>query len=259
MKFKVYSYDHIVSQPVNKQFNSVWSEVNDNARENQYKEIINNIYEEVSFFLSRASTVTDLKEVKTFFDLGSLNGIEGAYIAQLIPSCNVYSFEARESAIKLVQDNQKKYKNAKSFCIAVGDKNEEITFHITPENIGASSALVPTGGPAGRTHEKVTVPCTRLDKFCKDNSIQTADLLWLDLQGYEIKALQGMGELLKTTKAIHTEASKLAYYKDQPNIKDLENFLSDYGFYLDTEKRPFSYGGVFEAQYYEGDVIFLRK
>lgn len=259
MNYKTYTYDHIVKQPVNKTFNSVWDRVGDNSQLNQYGDIIDSIYRELSFFLYRASTVTDLKEIRTFFDLGSLNGIEGAYVAQLMPNCNVYSFEAREDAAKLVIDNQKKYSNTKCICLAVGSENGEITFHVTPENIGASSALLPCGGPAGRFHNSITVPCTRVDTFCEVNNIDTVDLLWLDLQGFEIEALKGMGELLNTTKAIHTEASKLPYYENQPILKDLEDFLKKFNFYLDTEKRPFSYGGDYDSQVYEGDVIFLKK
>jgi len=259
MSFKIYSYEHIFKQPVDMKFNSAWDKLNDNLEKNQFKNIIENIYQEVSFFLFRASTVIDLKSTKTFFDLGSLNGIESSFVAQLMPNCKVYSFEARDSAAKMVQDNLKRYTNAKCICSAVGDKNDTIEFFITPDNIGASSALEPTGGPAGSNSEKTSVPCVRLDTFCENEKIDSIDLIWMDLQGFEIKALEGLGNLLDTTKAIHTEACKIAYYKDQPIINELKDYLENKGFIMDNYKRPFNYGGDINIHKYEGDIIFLRK
>ena len=73
--------------------------------------------------------------------------------------------------------------------------------------------------------KEIEVSCTQLKTFCKENNIDHVDLIWMDLQGAELIALESMGkELLSTVQVIHTELETTPIYKDQYLYSDIINF-----------------------------------
>jgi FkbM family methyltransferase len=76
----------------------------------------------------------------------------------------------------------------------------------------------------------VTVETITLDKFCKENNIRSIDFIHMDVQGAELRVLQGALNSLRFIKAIWLEVSTIELYKDQPLAGDIETFMSDNGF-----------------------------
>jgi hypothetical protein len=68
----------------------------------------------------------------------------------------------------------------------------------------------------------------RLDSFIELND--NIDLLVLDIQGVELKALIGLGEHLKRVKYIYSEVNKREVYIDCSQVKDLDRYLRNFGF-----------------------------
>lgn len=238
--------------PIKTKINSVWSELNDNVS-GDWDSIMSNVHGIVCWFLSKVSKFYDLEDIKTIFDIGSLNGAESYFFGQILPHCKVYSFEANPKSAKMVIDNQKEFSD-RLMCVqkAVTNYDGTADFHITRGNVGASSLLVPTGGPAGTDFEKVTVECTTIDSFCKQNFIDKVDLVWMDLQGNELNALKGMGEYIHNIKAIHTEVGNQSYYIGQSLHPEITNYLSQQGFI----KYPEAYQC---GSNWEEDVLYIRK
>jgi hypothetical protein len=56
------------------------------------------------------------------------------------------------------------------------------------------------------------VECTTLASAAAALGIARVDLIWMDLQGAELLALQGMGDLLNGVRYVHTELSFRAMY-----------------------------------------------
>ena len=184
------TYEEILSIPIDKsKITSVWSEVGDVNSRQLWKEVVDNNHRYISFLLSETSKYFNLDDIKVVFDLGSLNGIESVYFAQLLPNCKVYSFEANPNSAKLVEANQSEYTNTKCIRKAVSDYNGDSVFYLTTDNIGASSLLKPIGGPAGNNYDIIDVEVTTVKKFSDENNINKIDILWMDLQGNELNAL----------------------------------------------------------------------
>jgi hypothetical protein len=80
-------------------------------------------------------------------------------------------------------------------------------------------------------------------------------LLKLDLQGYELHALQGGARLLKSVEAILAEVSFYAQAYEPP-IATLVSFLSDNGFQL-YDIASLS-GRARDNRLHQGDFIFVR-
>lgn len=71
-----------------------------------------------------------------------------------------------------------------------------------------------------------------MDTFIKDNNIDISkyNFLNLDIQGAELMALKGFGDLLHKIDYIYSEVNQEELYKDCALIQDLDNYLSKYRF-----------------------------
>lgn len=75
-----------------------------------------------------------------------------------------------------------------------------------------------------RSYEIIT---SRLDELYTTANF---DFVALDIQGAELKALEGMGNLLENVKWIYSEVNKIELYKDCALIWNLDLFLRNKGF-----------------------------
>lgn len=118
---------------------------------------------------------------------------------------------------------------------ALGASDEEVTFFIN-NSPGTSSVLPlvreyrlrdhPVAADGYEVRETITVRQSRLDSVLST----PPDVLKLDIQGYELEALRGCGELLSDCQAIVVEVAFIRYYEDQPLFADIDRFLRDNGF-----------------------------
>ena len=257
-KFEV-EYSELVSLPVDKsKFLSVWSKVGDNTN-NSWQHIIEINHKYVSFLLSETSKYFDLDEIKVVFDVGSLNGIESVYFSQLLPKSKVYSFEANPDSVLLVESNQKDYPNIKCINKAISDKEgSDIVFYLPKDNIGAASLLKPIGGLAGSVFTTINVDVTTIEKFSIENNIDKIDILWMDLQGNELNAFKGMGDMLHNVKIICSEVGLIPYYENHTLYNEIYDYLKIYGFEKSETIYPFDYS-IYQASSYEKDFVFINK
>ena len=103
-------------------------------------------------------------------------------------------------------------------------------------NPGASS-LFRANGEYDVEHyvqTETTVECTTLASAAAALGIARVDLIWMDLQGAELLALQGMGDLLNGVRYVHTELSFRAMYTGQALFADVHSYLHTQGFGLTT-------------------------
>jgi FkbM family methyltransferase len=96
--------------------------------------------------------------------------------------------------------------------------------------------------------DKISVVTSRLDGVL--NSFDSFDFVNLDIQGVELQALQGMGELLNSVKWIYTECNIEDVYIGCTKLDDLDNFLSGFG-YMRVHTRLSGNAGW-------GDCLYLK-
>lgn len=80
-----------------------------------------------------------------------------------------------------------------------------------------------------RTEE---VRVTRLDTWAIGQGVDEVALLKLDLQGFELAALRGVGDLLPTVRAIYSEAQITPEYAGASTFGELDVYLRGRGFGL---------------------------
>ena len=143
--------------------------------------------------------------------------------------------EAIPEVYETLKANLKGNTNAKAVNACISDRDgETVTFHVA-SNGGQSSSMLEFD-----THAKVhpdvtfvkdiTLITERIDTMFSPDYFKGEWLLNIDLQGAELKALQGMGNLLNSFKWAYIEVNKAHLYKDCPLIGDIDAYLGNFGF-----------------------------
>jgi FkbM family methyltransferase len=182
-------------------------------------------------------------DVSVIFDIGSLHCLESVKFSEKFTNSKIYAFEANSASYQVCLENTKDIDSIQVINKAVNSYDGVCTFRpINPEktvttwfdgNRGASSLFKANGSYdhiEKYVQDDVEVPCTRLDTFCKENCIDKVDLIWMDLQGAELIALESLGDILSTVQVIHTELEINPMYEGQCLYDDVNKFLSEYGF-----------------------------
>lgn len=156
-----------------------------------------------------------------------------AYLQQGIKNENIYWLEAMDNK---VTEMKKKMPHVQIYhCVVNDEDDKELEFKIT--NNGQSSSLLDLGSHL-KHHPQVHVVGTkkyktkRLDTFIKENNIPIENLnfLNLDIQGMELKAMKSMGEHINKFDYIYTEVNTEYVYKNCALLKDIDQYLSKFGF-----------------------------
>lgn len=139
--------------------------------------------------------------------------------------------EANPELIPQLRINTNKYHH-EVMNICVGDVDGlEVAFHISNNASQSSSYLQlgthKTAHPEVHFVRDVTMKMRRLDQV---SCFGEYDFLNMDLQGAELKALRGMGDLLHQFKWAYLEVNKEELYKGCALVGDLDLFLNGFGF-----------------------------
>ncbi|MDQ3019463.1 MAG: FkbM family methyltransferase [Bacteroidota bacterium] len=112
------------------------------------------------------------------------------------------------------------------------------------------------GHVAGEPSKKFVYEVISLDDISRENNV-LPDIIKLDLQGYEIEALKGCKELLKTTELFMIEFGCLDAYLNRASVRDLIDLMFDNDYCLydisDLAYRPY------DNALTGGDFFFLKN
>ena len=119
--------------------------------------------------------------------------------------------------------------------VVTDNDDSDVNFHIS--NNGQSSSVLEFGTHS-QEHPHVTYIDTLLQKsitiktFVERNQINIArHNFWnFDIQGAELMALKGAGDLIRTAKAIYLEVNEKELYQHCGLIGEIDDFLASYGF-----------------------------
>lgn len=133
--------------------------------------------------------------------------------------------------------------------------DENVTFNVASNN-GMSSSIFEFKDhvekyPSIKMVKSVDLKTVTLDDLMKRHSLEfDYDMAVLDLQGAELKALQGARCLLDRVSAIACEVSCIELYKNAPLETDIDNFMSKNSF----TKLMSAY-----TEYGWGETLYIKK
>ena len=195
-------------------------------------------------------------EYPMIFDIGGHKGQSIDYFLDLFPNAKIYSFEPDPDSFEILSGKQSN--NVKVFNIAVSDKIGSATFFrnnishtnsLHKININSSDSIRATeerkieqSKYSDEINSEITVVTTTLNDFTNKHSLQSIDLLKIDVQGAEESVLSGGEDVFDMVKSIIVEISLYDFYEKSSSFLGIESILMPAGFklfsILDISRNP---------------------
>jgi FkbM family methyltransferase len=195
-----------------------------------------------------------LPENPIVLEAGAFDGKDTKVMSNLWKDGHIHAFEPNPASYAKLKDLTKDCANVQCYFLAVDNKCGISNFHVCvePGNEGSSSLLTPTEVTKYFKFEDkpIQVPCTTLDTWARTYGIDHVDFMWLDLEGCEMRALEGAKELLKTVRVIYTEINLWPVHDGTALYAEVRDFLEKEGF---VEIWQHFYHPI-----WVGNVVFVR-
>ena len=174
----------------------------------------------------------------------------------------VYSFEPHPKSYMLLSRVSALHKKSRIFENGLSDADALLTLNVL-SSPDSSSFLSPSTLQLKSFNQKVVhttqrLRVSRLDSFIPSITACTGHgFLKIDVQGYELKVLQGATSLISNhIKYIYVELSLDIFYQDQPLAGSTIDLLCEYNFSLIGIYNP-HYGK--RGQVLQADFLFEKK
>lgn len=196
---------------------------------------------------------------KTIIDIGANRGQFALAARHCCPLARIISFEPLPAPCEKFRKLFSTDENVRLHAAAIGRENKEATIYISRRD--DSSSLLPitdlqeTLFPGTGEKGTMTIPVHPLDQAVSPDEIVSPALLKLDVQGYELNALQGSAALLPLFDFIYAECSFVELYAAQPLAHEIIEYLDQQHFTL-TGIYNLVYGKA--EQPLQGDFLFSR-
>ncbi len=195
-------------------------------------------------------------------EAGAFNGNDTKRLAAFWPDANIHTFEPVPELFQKMTQNTKNLPNVYRYQLALSDKNGSAPLYLAqkPQKPGIISQASSLHKPKERLKwsdmqflNTIMVETITLDTWVQQNSIDSVDFLWLDLQGHELPVLQAAPKLLQNIKVIYTEVGFIEAYENQQPYAIIKSWLEQNGFTeigcdFDDQKKWF-FGNVIFVQY----------
>lgn len=222
----------------------------------------NTEYEILDFIEQIAKKTIGVDSVSYVLDLGSRDGESALELADCFPNAKIISIEANPDLIESIKAKTRHNNRISIYNFAVSDKEGEHDFYrATHGNLGASSLFEKSGEYDQHENyqfsEPIKVQTKRLDLFLEELDIPKIDVIWADIQGYELYALQGLGKYIKDVSFISAEVSYKEMYKNQPLFHEFDYFMLVNE--LRCVFRDYKHGNFWGESLYISDKNLLNK
>jgi FkbM family methyltransferase len=172
----------------------------------------------------------------TVVDIGANRGQFALCARRLFPKATIYSFEPLQRPAAVYRRVFKHDPAAKLFPVAIAAEAGSAAMHVLRWDV--SSSLLPVAQaqhdnfPLTTEARQETVTKARLSECLDGNLIGGTALLKLDVQGYELAALQGCEDLLARFRYVYVEASFVELYVGQALANEILAYLLHLGYRL---------------------------
>lgn len=178
------------------------------------------------------------KQVTGIIDAGASDGRISRRLLRKFPKAHAYAFEPNLLYFDSLQQYAREDSRFHPYFLALSDCEGEADLHITLSP-GNTSLLMPTEvfkqidsqGSCVKRSEKVQL--VTIDNWAKRNGNPEIQLMKLDIQGGELKALHGARYVLQhSTLLVYTEIWFNCPYEGGAIYSEIDLFLREHGFAL---------------------------
>lgn len=147
---------------------------------------------------------------------------------------NIIYFEPIKSSFEILKNKVKD--EALVINKALGNDNKKVQMNVEKNNQGQSSSILNPKihlqqYPWIHFTDKEEVEMIKLDDF--EFNKNNYNFINIDVQGYELEVFKGAKNILNNINYIISEVNRAEVYEGCPHIKDLCDFLKQFGFELE--------------------------
>ncbi len=195
----------------------------------------------------------------TVIDVGANEGQFALAARVAAPTAQIIAFEPLKKAADVFRRNFQHDSRTTLQEIALSNRNEPTTIYIT--NRPDSSSLLRPGNAQAQIFNvfevaQTSVGAMRLDEALQGYDIEQPCMLKLDVQGAELRILEGAGYLLDRVSHVYVETSFVTLYDEQPLFQEIFDFLV---------ARQFVFAGAMNTSFHrrygtvQCDCLFVRQ
>lgn len=175
-------------------------------------------------------------QFSTIVDIGANRGQFSLLASTLFPDARIYAFEPLAVPAETFRKVFTGDNRATLFQAAIGPQSDRVDMYVSHNDASSSllpitdlqTAVFPCTGASGT--ETVTVG--PLDQFVGNESIIAPALLKLDVQGFELSALEGCTGYLQMFDNVYVECSFVELYLGQALAHEVIDYLHQHDFHL---------------------------
>lgn len=180
---------------------------------------------------------TFVKPNMVFLDIGSNIGYYSLFVSSLLKNTGeVYAFEPITSLFNQINESIKLngFTNIKALQTALGNEKAEKEIYLRDENMGGSSLIDYKDLNIVRVSSIEKIMVDKLDSVLPKNT--KVDLIKIDVEGYELEALQGAKKILEAQHpVIFMEFSPVFYEQDRKGkTQEMITFLEELNYTCQT-------------------------
>lgn len=220
---------------------------------------LSSLFEGVGAGVDHFPITEKIRSLNTVIDIGANNGQFALFIDLFYKEAEIFCFEPLDSASQKINKIFQDKENLHNYKLAISNVKAELQINISNRN-DSSSLLVPTKKqtiifPGTDILNKAIIKTDNLSNIIQKSDISQPALLKIDVQGYELKVLEGCKDLIDRFEWVYIECSFLELYQGQALISDIINFLFNLNFEL---------SGIYNLYYdnkspIQGDFLFKKK
>ncbi len=144
------------------------------------------------------------QENVVFFDVGANDGEYAKAIAEILPtSSKLYCFEPFSKMFALMCETTEEIGNIQRHHFGFGAEEDILTIYYD-DGIEELTSLYNNIPDRGLSHTE-NVPIKTVDDFLRSEGIEKIDYLKIDVEGHELKVLEGAKEALKGGRIDHIQ------------------------------------------------------
>lgn len=176
-------------------------------------------------------------DIKTILDIGANKGQFARLAREVFADATIYSFEPLPDCFAELKMALPDDKNFFPFENAIGSREETLeffrSFHTPSSSFLKMEELHKEAFPEsqeGQSAEPTIVKVKTLDGVLGGETLEKNILVKIDVQGFEMEAIEGAKNILADARIVILEMSFLKIYENQPLFHDVYEKMYNLGF-----------------------------
>lgn len=165
------------------------------------------------------------------FDVGANVGTWTLLAKAIFSNAEIHAFEPLDVHVEKFSKNMIRLNKVNLHTFCLGSENTDAILNVSSFT-DSSSLLAATPLEYEQFNiqkaAEAKVIVKRIDSLISAGTLPLPDLIKLDVQGYELEVLKGLGNYLNKINYLIIEVSFKEYYYGQPLFLDIANYLAKY-------------------------------